>query len=158
MSFALLVGGWTYNQSQNINLALTLVLVSISLPLFENHVLIAGYAELPLGVGVTAATILLALALDCRSRKLILAAALVLITPLFIKNTGIAYASAPALAFAIVWIAGAYPEKLWIAAILVIAGGIYIGTCGWVLDTDKSRLGFEVSQNTIFFWEENHLN
>ena len=88
------MGGWSYNQTRNIDLSLVLVLLVITIPLLENHALIVGYAELPLAAGVMAGTIL-QLAFQERSQGIFAAAIFISLTPIFLKNTGPAYALAP---------------------------------------------------------------
>lgn len=151
LSAGLLVGGWGYNQTKNLNVALVLVLGAITIPLLENHALIGGYAELLIALAIVSGTVLAAMAIQERARSVMAAALFVSFTPIFLKNTGAAYALAPLLASVFVW--SVYPDvrKCLTFAFICGAAAIYIWNNGFLLQWADLRLAFDSDDKIITF-------
>ena len=150
-SVALLVAGWTYNQTKNTNWSLGAILLVLTIPLFENHALISGYGELPLGLSIIATTVLFAIAIPERSWTLIVIAGLAAASTTVMKNAGAAYAVAPILAALVVWSAQLGPRKLGLVAAFFAVSGLYIASQGLIIEFGNLRLGFDASDNKVIF-------
>lgn len=93
-SIAMITGGFVYSNSKNLALSIIAVYISLTIPLLENHTYLSGYMELPLATTVLGATTVLALGIQYRNNKLILAGVILSLAPVTIKNIGPMYTAA----------------------------------------------------------------
>lgn len=159
LSAGLIIWGWTFNQLQNPTAAIILVVVALSMPLFENHTLLAGYGELPLGLSILSATVVAAIGLREQSLWIMTGAGILLITPMMIKNTGIVYALAPALGLAIVLVSHLKANRQLLIAVIAASAVLYVSSEGLILEVGTFRFGYDATANRyILGWKALHLH
>lgn len=151
LSTSLLVAGWGYNQTQNVNVALVLVLFAISVPLFENHVLISGYAELLVALAMMASSVFAAIAIQERARGIMAVALAMALIPVFLKNTGPAYALAPIVASGFVWFAYPHARRAVALTFVCAMAVIFIWNQGFLFQHGDLRLAYDADNKVITF-------
>ena len=100
ISTILLLYGWTMRVTRSAMCTSISLFVLLTAPLFENHVMRAGYAELMLGLSLTAGMTIIFLGRRLQSRILSVVGLVLLSTATFIKNTGPIYFGLAVLALA----------------------------------------------------------
>lgn len=143
LSFLLIVGGFAFNQTRDHRASIAICLLASTIPLVENHILIAGYAEIPLGLVMVAATVTAVIAINERSLTLIMASVVLPIISIFLKGAGPVYLLAPLLALLAVWLMRIkFREQLAFFG-SCLAGAIYIAREGCILQISGHALGYD---------------
>jgi hypothetical protein len=149
---SLIVLGFTLFLSGSFAFACATAYVLASLPLLENHMLAAGYAEIWVAAAIAVATTMIVVGIIRGSKAYGVAGVLIALIPLALKNTGAAYAGATIGAFLIV-VAFRYSRQ---ASVLLTVGTalvlFWVSQYGFDLTVAGSRFALETGDRRVLYF------
>lgn len=149
---SLIVLGFTLYLSGSIAFACAIAYVLASLPLLENHMLAAGYAEIWVAAAIAVSTTMIAVGIIRESKAYCVAGVLIALVPLALKNTGAAYASATIGAFLIV-VAFRYSRQASVLlAVSITLALFWVLQYGFDFTVAGSRLALETGDRRVLYF------
>ncbi|MEP1472101.1 MAG: hypothetical protein ABJK25_14090 [Halieaceae bacterium] len=151
LSLMLIVAGFAWQSTRSVISTVIATMSLISLPLLENHTILAGYGEIFVAAAIVGGCALISIGITQSSRTFLVFGLFLLLCLPYIKNTGLAYAMPPIVAYAFVAIFF-YSRRVFLGiAIAAIAFLAAIWQTGISVDLGILSIAFDSEQRIINF-------